>query len=60
VFIIDKQHQAMLILQGILFDTFAVVLVGSFQNLNKTVFFTEVLVFAERPVGSYCPISIFF
>jgi hypothetical protein len=50
---------AMLLLPGILFGTFAVLLVGNFPKLTKTGFFTEVLVFAERPVGSYCPILTF-
>jgi hypothetical protein len=53
MFFLAKQQQAMLILQGILFVTIAVVLVGSFPKSTKTVFFTEVLDFAERPVGSY-------
>jgi hypothetical protein len=38
VFFFANQHQAMLILQGILFGTFTVVLVGDFPKLSKTVF----------------------
>jgi hypothetical protein len=38
MFIIANQHQAMLILQGILFGTFFVVLIGNFPKLTKTVF----------------------
>jgi hypothetical protein len=40
----------MLILQGILFGTYTVVLEGNFPKLTKTVFFTKVLVFAEACV----------
>jgi hypothetical protein len=39
---IVNQHQAMLILQGILFGTFTVALVGNFPKLLKTVFVTYV------------------
>jgi hypothetical protein len=42
------------------FCTFVVVLVSNFPKLTKTILFTEVLVFAERPVGSYGPILFFF
>jgi uncharacterized SAM-binding protein YcdF (DUF218 family) len=59
MFFLAKQHYAMLLLQGILFDTFVVVLVGNFPRLTKTSFFTKVLVFAERPMGSYCTFSTF-
>jgi hypothetical protein len=48
MFFLAKQHQAMLILQGILFGTFIVVLA-----------FTKVLVIAERPVCSFCKIFTF-
>jgi hypothetical protein len=53
-----KQHQAMLILQEILFGTFTVVLIGRFLKLTKT-FFTYVLVFSERPFFSHCTIFTF-
>jgi hypothetical protein len=39
MFILANQHQAMLILQGILFSTLTVVLAGNFPKLTKTVFF---------------------
>jgi hypothetical protein len=39
MFLLANQHQAMLILQGILFGTFTVVLVGNFLKLSKTGFF---------------------
>jgi hypothetical protein len=38
VFFLTNQHQAMLFLQGILFGTIFVVLVGNFPKLSKTVF----------------------
>jgi hypothetical protein len=38
MFFLAKQHQAMLILQGILFWTFTLVLIGNFLKLTKTVF----------------------
>jgi hypothetical protein len=40
MFILSNQHQAMLIVQGILFGTFAVVLVGNFPELTKTIVVT--------------------
>jgi hypothetical protein len=43
----------MLILQGTLFGTFTVVLVDNFPKFKKP-FFNYVLVFAERPVSSFC------
>jgi hypothetical protein len=58
LFFLAKQHQAMLILQGILFSTFAVVFEGNFPKINKT-FFYEDLVFSERAVCSYCTIFTF-
>jgi ethanolamine transporter EutH len=48
----------MLILQGILIGTISMVLVGNFPMLKKP-FFTKVLVFAERPVSSFCKICTF-
>jgi hypothetical protein len=39
MFFLVNQHQAMLILQGILFGTFTLVLAGNFPKLSKTVFY---------------------
>jgi hypothetical protein len=58
MFFLAKQHQAMLRLKGILFETFAVVFVGNFPKLTKT-FFTEGLVLSEIPVCSYSTIFNF-
>jgi hypothetical protein len=54
MFFLTNQHQAMLFLQGILFGTISVVLVGNFPKLSKTVLFTKVLVFAEKLVSFFC------
>jgi hypothetical protein len=36
---LDKEHQAMLILKGNTFDTFAVVQAGHLPKITRTVFF---------------------
>jgi hypothetical protein len=56
MFFLPNQHQAMIILQGILFGTIFVVLAGSFPKFLKTRFPPKVWVFAERPVSSFCKI----
>jgi hypothetical protein len=39
---LDKQHQAMLILKGTLFDTYPVVLAGNLQKRQKPLFLAQV------------------
>jgi hypothetical protein len=41
MFFLTNQHQTMLILQGILFSTISLVLVGNFPKLKKNVFFPK-------------------
>jgi hypothetical protein len=41
-FFLAKQHQAMVILHGILFGTFAVVFVGNYPKIAKTVFSLDI------------------